>query len=242
MNFLNFFASLVFFPSQWVLTQEEQLDVLNISNVPFRSSSLFGATINATQNQEISEFTVCHRFQFYSYNDHWTSIFEAKKAGTINWDEKGYYETLGFKTGFEVAGYQSTSFTLYRNIPGGGLANRAFPVYHHVLLPREIQTQKWYSSCCSYSSKLQRIHMYHDGLKVFSYQYKDEQEKPLRSNFFENIQIAKNMRGFYTDLNIYSKFFEKDDLIEWTTSCRHENGDIFSWDINKVELPKYEKN
>ena len=105
MNFLNFFASLVFSPSQWGLTQEEQLDVLNISNVPFRSSSLFGATINATQNQEISEFTVCHRFLFNSHNDHWTFIFRAKKVGFIKWDEKGYFESLGFQTGFEVAGY-----------------------------------------------------------------------------------------------------------------------------------------
>ena len=96
MDFLKVFASLVVLPSQCVLGQEEQFDVLNISNVPFPSSTLIGATINATQNQEISEFTVCHRFQFYSYNDHWTFIFNTKKAGAINWDEKGYFEALGF--------------------------------------------------------------------------------------------------------------------------------------------------
>ena len=65
MDFLNFFASLLVLPFQCGHGQEEQFDVLNISNVPFPSSSLIGAAINATQNQEISEFTVCHRYQFY---------------------------------------------------------------------------------------------------------------------------------------------------------------------------------
>ena len=143
----------------------EHFDVLSIANVPFPSSGgLIGATLNVTYHQDISEFTVCHRFQFISYNDAWVHIFNAKKHGTINWDEKGYFEALGFQTGFEVDGYQSTSFTLFRNVDGGGLSNRSFPVYHHVLLPRTIQTLKWYTSCTSYSSIFKMIHMFHDGL------------------------------------------------------------------------------
>ena len=65
MDLLKFFTILAVLPFQWGLGQEDQFDVMNITNVPFPSSSLVGATINVTQNQEISEFTVCHRYQFY---------------------------------------------------------------------------------------------------------------------------------------------------------------------------------
>ena len=50
------------------------------------------------------------------------------------------------------------------------------------------------------------------------------------------------MRGLFTDLNIYSTFFEADQLVEWTTGCQHADGDIFTWDRNKHSHPKNEKN
>ena len=51
---------------------------------------------------------------------------------------------------------------------------------------------------------------------------------------FETVLIGKNMRGLFTDLNIYSTFFGEQDMVNWTRGCEHHNGDIFSWDANKV--------
>ena len=36
---------------------------------------------------------------------------------------------------------------------------------------------------------------------------------------FENLQIGGNMRGLFTDLNIYSKYFSADEMKAWTRTC-----------------------
>ena len=53
---------------------------------------------------------------------------------------------------------------------------------------------------------------------------------------FEILEKGHNVRGLYSDLNIYSSFFTEEEMIAWTTSCDVASGDIFSWDISKVEL------
>ena len=41
------------------------------------------------------------------------------------------------------------------------------------------------------------------------YNYEDENEGPLSKHIFENIVLFQNMRGMFTDLNIYSSFFDE---------------------------------
>ena len=204
---------------------QEQFDVLKITNVPFPSSSVFAVSLNATHDKDIVEFTVCYRIQITSYNDGWLGILHANK---------GYMEAFGYKTGIEFEGYQSTHFEISRKIPGGGLGGRALPVYHNPLLPRFIQTGKWHKSCASYSSKLHKFHVYQDGLKAFSYNFKDENENPLPATFFDSVRLGQNMRGLLTDLNIFSTFFEAEEMVSWTVSCKHRRGEIFSWDVGKL--------
>ena len=142
-------------------------------------------------SQEISEFTVCYRFLLNSYNDGWTRLIRSEKEKS----RYVYYEALGNgDTGFEYEGYQALAYMLFRNVTGGGLGNQAHPVYHHTLLPRNVPTSRWLNSCNSYSSSLQKLHLYHDGLKAFSYHYKDEEENSLPANLFEKTEIGTNMR------------------------------------------------
>ena len=77
--------------------------------------------------------------------------------------------------------------------------------------------------------------MYQDGLKVFNFTYPDEKENPLPSTAFDQMRIVSNMRGFFTDLQIFSRFFKTDDMVAWTTSCSQSKGDIFSWDKTKLD-------
>ena len=219
---------------------QDQFDVLKITNVDFPFATGFAATFNATYDQEIAEFTVCYRFLITSYNDGWMWTFYSPKLGTWEWDQKGYHETFGYGTGLESEGYQSVWFTLFRNIPGGGLGDKAMPVYHAPLLPRFLQTGKWYNSCTSYSSKLRKLHLYQDGLKAHSYQYNDQEENPLRPTFFEVVKLGQNMRGLMTDVNIYSTFFEEEEMVSWTTGCQQRDGEIYKWDVSKLNITQDE--
>ena len=226
MMLANFITIVILvFGANKVRSSKNEFDVLSITNV----AAEYVATVNVAYDQDIPEFTVCYRFLISAYNNFWVWILNSK-------DEKGYFETIGFQTGLEDEGYQSTMYVLYRNIPGGGLGTRAFPYMHHNLLPKNVQTSKWCNSCTSYSSTLHQIHMYHDGLKVFSYNYTDEKEDPLASNLFDHLRIARNFRGQFTDLNIYSTFFPDNKMISWTTNCDQPPGQIFSWVRDKITL------
>ena len=106
------------------------------------------------------------------------------------------------------------------------------------MLARNIDISKWNHICSSYI--LQRIHMYQNGLNVYHYNFIDEKEDPLPSNTFKKVSIGKNMRGLYTDLNIYSSYFDDKEMISWTTGCDHTGGEIFTWDKTKLNITNNE--
>ena len=104
----------------------------------------------------------------------------------------------------EKDGFQGGVTFFEQNIPGGGLAKKKLPRYHHYNLAKNIDISKWNHICISYSSILQKMQMYQDGLYVYSYTFTDEQEDPFPPNTFQTLLIGRNMRGLFTDLNIYS--------------------------------------
>ena len=77
--------------------------------------------------------------------------------------------------------------------------------------------------------------MYQDGIKVFSFNYTDIKEDPLPSSAFERILIGQNMRGLYTDLQIFSHFMGEKQLSSWTSKCDNSKGDIFTWKRHDVD-------
>ena len=223
------------------VTCEDQFDVLSMTNVPFPSSDSWAALTNASFDKDIIEFTICYRFQIESYNDDFLYPFHAAKNNVSERWEPNAYSNIGWDTGFEIDGYQPLHYGLERNVPGGGLANRKFPFYHHANLPANIETAEWYHICVSYSSLLQRIHSYQSGLKIFYFNYGDGQEDPLPRSMFERLKIGHNMRGLITDFNIYSTYFDDEAMISWTTGCNSKSGDIFGWDPRKLNTKQKEK-
>ena len=140
------------------ITCDDQFEVLSITNVPFPSSSGYAFVANASFNNDIAEFTICYRFKIESYNDGWVTFLMAKIKDSKPWDSRYLYINAGYEMGFEIDGYQESHFGIERNIPGGGLGNRAHPFYHHSNLARNFETSEWYHMCLSYSSSLQTIH------------------------------------------------------------------------------------
>ena len=52
-----------------LLGEDQQFEVLKISNVPFPSSSGYAAHTRTTNQKNISEYTLCYRHLVESYND-----------------------------------------------------------------------------------------------------------------------------------------------------------------------------
>ena len=212
------------------------MPVLTIKNVPFPESFVPAANLNVTHTKEIAEFTFCYRFLITSYNEQWNRLILARQPHKYCY----YEESFGFNTGFEFEGYQPIHHLVDRNVTGGGVGKGrgrgAHPMYHHTLLARNIQTGKWVHTCNAYSSSLQKMHLYIDGLKAFSYQYTDEEDNPLPSTLFANTDIGQNMRGLVTDMNIYSRFFTETEMVTWTTNCGQVEGDIYAWDTSRLNL------
>ena len=207
---------------------QEDIDVLKISNVPFPKSNKHAAVVNASFNKEISEFSICYRILIESYNDGYMPLVVTRRPSTgspYEQDDRYYREDTSFHSGFEIDGLMFESAFLWRDVPDGGIGNRFMPFWHHLVLPNFIEPGEWFHFCTSYSSLNHIIHKYQDGLKAFSHVYSDKAENPLPSNFFGILEIGNNVRGLYSDLNIYSSFFTEEEMIAWTTSCNVVGGD-----------------
>ena len=73
-------------------------------------------------------------------------------------------------------------------------------------------------------------------MKIYGFNYGDEKDDPLDPDFFGDILFGYNMRGYITDAHIFNSFFEEASQISWTTACNDKQGEIFSWDPNKINI------
>ena len=211
--------------------QCKQIEVLNVSNVPFPSVpwlTNIAAKANASYGKDILECTWCYRYRISSFNDGQASVFYTGIDGG----------TESFWIIDRVApkenGVQTAFPHISRNIPGGGLGGRQMPIAHSVLF--DLDVSKWHHSCTAYSSVLKEAQWYLDGLKVYQYKYEYEQQEPLPSNAFDVMLFGWNIRGLITDVQVYNSYFEEDDLKNWTTTCTSSKGEIFSWDKTKLNI------
>ena len=206
---------------------------MKTSNVTFPYSGIYPARLNASHSTEISEFTICHRFYIESYNEGFIYLLNPKTPG---WKDHYYYNAIGYNNGFDRDGFQGVRSYFKRNVEGGGLINKQYPRYINYVLARNIDISTWTHFCTTYSSTLRRLVRYQNGQKVMGMQFKDEKENPLPSDFFAITQIGRNLRGMFTDLNIFSSYFDTEALIRWTTGCDNSKGDIFAWNASRLEL------
>ena len=219
----------------------QQFDVLKVSNVQFPRYSKYAATASAPYNKDITEFTVCYRFQVESFNDGEINIVYAGEGVSLS--AKAYfYNFMGPEgTGKEREGYQGGQILVYRNVPPrpeteGGLKTRPFPSAQLFVLAKNMEPSKWYHFCHSYSSTLMRIFTYQDGLKVVGFNFPDKREDPLSSDHFKYLQFGLNFRGMITDVQIFDKFLTEEEQISRTTGCDNKKGEIFSWDPLNINI------
>ena len=134
----------------------------------------------------------------------------------------------GWETGSGMDGYQSGLLSL--------IGPMSYPIMHTYMLAKNVEPATWQSICYSYSSSLQKFHMYQNGAKVFSFQYGDERDDPLPSTVFDKVSLLRNFRGLFTDLQIFNTWSPEEAIIQLSTHCDRETGEIFTWDRNKIKI------
>ena len=141
----------------------DQFEVLRISNVPFPHSEDYAATIKGTYHKEITEFTVCHRFMIESYNDKTIIPFwaEYKNMGAEITYFADIFEDISNNLGWGTRGFQGGLHVFLHGVPEGGMKRKRFPFYHHFNMAKVFAISTWNHLCTSYSSKENKIHLFH---------------------------------------------------------------------------------
>ena len=211
-----------------------KFDVLKFYDQPFPAAWAYPAATypgNSGNGEEIAEYTYCYRFYLDSYNNGRFMPLVVERSEGNWWVIQSMYDL-----GSENGKYQLTVPQYQRNVPEGGLGGKFMPSGHRAIYPEDIQISKWYHTCTAYSSISHRMHMYHNGQKIFSFTYEDEVELPLPEDTFNLMQFGWNMRGRMTDLQIFNEFLDHNESIAWTTSCTQKEGQVFNWDKKKIHL------
>ena len=73
-------------------------------------------------------------------------------------------------------GYQGGQIIIGRNVTNGGIGGLKLPHYQSYVFAKDIQTSTWNHICYGYSPAQHRLQMFQDGIKVFSFYFKDEKE------------------------------------------------------------------
>ena len=75
--------------------------------------------------------------------------------------------------------------------------------------------------------------LYHNGRLVKKMKMLGYNEIMVGKMF--KLQFSRNLEGFISDFNIFSRFFDENENIRWTTCQSFAKGDIFAWNREVVE-------
>ena len=190
--------------------------------------------INITHKEDYESMTICWRFL--------TTAFPHCAGNTANliqsvtdWEGDMLYQAVyqpisGMSEDGRQAGWLGFQFN---NNGGTGRQTDQVP-WRSILYEKRLKIYEWQSSCVSFSKKTQKLLFFHNGIKYLDYM--TEKIMTISRYFLSQVKIAQNFRGSFSDLQVYSTPMEETSLEDWTT-CRYDQpGDVFEWDIKKVNL------
>ena len=206
-------------------------EILNYENCP----SVLGPSINITHGKNSEDFTICWRFLTTAY---------PHCPGRTCHPIRSWSSNVGF-----------IDFRLYQPISGmsedGRHASwmgfgpedegrRYRNPWRSILFNEHLMPYEWQSICWSYSKKTKTLLMYHNGVRYMNYKVVED-HIDINKNLLTNFWIFEGCRGFFTDLQVCSKPIQEDNIQKWTTCQFSEPGDVFAWDIEKLNMTNDER-
>ena len=220
----------------------EMRKTIKVEKLPFPSASGHAANFSLDVGDQ-KEVTLCMKFRTFAYNEGYGlpfNIFRECPEGEVCADNFSWMILVGWKTGLEDVGKQALSchtnfeqdnLTWYEST----LQRPGKPQWHQVLFDG-IELYEWQSACYSWSVTKKKEVLFINGKSIFGYNWSKEFKRgwsvyPLR------LILMNNWRGEATDVNIYDSFFDKEEMVSWTTSCGiPTKGSLLSWEPEVYNL------
>merc|ERR1711979_42100 len=89
--------------------------------------------------------------------------------------------------------------------------------------------------CVSYSKQTKKFLVFHNGVKYVDILIKEEHIF-ISKYFLSQIIINRQQRASFSDLHVYSTTMDEASLSSWTTCTYNKAGDVYAWDISKLNL------
>ena len=211
-------------------------DITDFDNCP----SVTGPTLNITHTKDYDSLTVCWRFLVTAYPHcpgKSANLMVMRGNNPDWWNELGgdlldyrvYQPISGMSVNGKHAGWLGWRF----NETAGGSWEQVS--WRSILYNQPLKIYEWQSVCVSYNKQNKRKIMFHNGFKYLD-TYVKEDNIVISKNFLSKVFLTMAFRGSFTDLQVYSKPMDEENLRKWTVCRFDEPGDVFEWDITKLNL------
>ena len=219
-------------------------EIKDFENCPW---DVRGPSLNITHNKDYESITACWRFLVTAFphcagistnmvvvrNDHRDDWWD-RTGGDLH-DYRLYPPISGMSVNGKHAGWLGFQFNetedgSWEQVPWRG-----------VLYNDNLKLYEWQSVCTSYSKANKRKLLYHNGIKYLDTPLNEDPDNIIISkNFFSNVYLTASFRGSFTDFHVYSTPMDHEALVGWTI-CQYDTpGDVFQWDINRLNLTQDE--
>ena len=202
-------------------------DIKNFEKCPWVN----GPSINITHTEDYESITICWRFMTTAY-PHCAGTTHnpiVMRTHPTLLEFRIYQPISGMSEDGKQAGWLGFKF----NETSEG---KKFQVpWRSILFNEQLQIYDWQSLCASYSKKMKRILMFHNGVKYLDFAV-DEEHIIISKYFLDNVKINQAFRGSFSDLQVYSKPMDEESLEKWTTCKYDQPGDVYQWDIDRFNL------
>ena len=213
-------------------------DIKNLESCPL----VKGPTINITHTKDYQSLTVCFRFLTTAY-PHCAgksyNLMVMRRDNPNWWNELGgdlldyrvYQPISGMSVNGKQAGWLGWRFNKTESSSWEQVSWRS------ILYKEPLKIYEWQSVCISYNKDDKRKLMYHNGFKYLDTIMKEDQNNIVISkNFLSKVFVTEAFRGSFTDLQVFRKPMEEENIRKWTICQVDEPGDVFEWDITRLNL------
>ena len=195
-----------------------------------------GPSLNITHTKDYESITACWRFLITAYPHCAGETANMMIVRHENWkwnilDYRVYQPISGMSEDGKQAGWLGFRFNQTEN------GSWKEVTWRSILYNEPLKIYEWQSVCVSFNKKDKRKLMYHNGFKYLDTVLKEDINNILiPKDFLSEVFITEAFRGSFSDLQIYSKPMDEDALFQWTTCQYDKPGDVFEWDITRLNL------
>ena len=191
-----------------------------------------GPNFNITHSKDYEDFTVCWRFMLTAYCP---KALMRIMTGLCCGDDILAFLLYPPRDPMTNKGRQCGLTGFVFNSTDKDQRPQSQIAWRFNFFENQIKIYEWQNMCLSYSKQNHSIYFAVNGEIMFDEKVRD-QKVEIRKDFLSKVMIFANSRGSFADLQVYSKPMNKESLVRWTVCQYEEEGDVFNWDTNRLNM------